>query len=158
MSRRSLPTRMKPLRSRKEFAYPSVVRSIRAGGSVPTASKPTRKSRQALGHRPLHGQPSQHRSLGIVFVRGRCAKERHKAIAQMASHMATIAQHTRFDPLMDAIDQLVQLLGIEGFAQGSAAHQIGKQDGDQPPLLLGRRCYRGHGRRRHSGTALGGTD
>jgi hypothetical protein len=78
----------------------------------------------------LHGQRRIAGPHGMVFMRNRCPKQGHNAIAQDLVDGAFVAVHGRHHALQHRVEELARLLGVAVGQQLHGAFEVGKQHRD----------------------------
>jgi hypothetical protein len=81
-----------------------------------------------------------HGPLGVVLVRDRRAEHRHHGVADELLHRAAEPLELLPQPPVIRPDPRPHVLGIGGVRRGRVADKVAEQDGDDLPLLPGRRC------------------
>ena len=82
-----------------------------------------------LFHRGLHGQGRIAGPHCMVFMRQRCAKQRHDAVAHDLVDRALVAVHRGHHVFQDGIEELPGLLGIPLSQEFHGAFEVRKQHG-----------------------------
>jgi hypothetical protein len=81
-----------------------------------------------------------HRPLGVVLVRDRRAEHRHHGVADELLDRAAEPLELLPQPPVIRPDPRPHVLGIDSVRSRREADQVAEQDGDDFPLLPGRRC------------------
>jgi hypothetical protein len=90
--------------------------------------------RRDRGHGIVDGERGADRALGLVAVRQRRAEHGHDAVAEVLVDPAAVLLDDAVDPLEEAAEQRVHVLGVELPAQRGVAGEIGEEHHDLAPL------------------------
>src|SRR5437879_5711905 len=101
-----------------------VLSPIRMRKSTPRACWSSARARQGM----LHVERRVGRALGMIFMRDRRTKQRHKAIAEKLVHRTLIPMDPGEHELEGAVDERVHLLRVETLGKRGEARHICEQD------------------------------
>ncbi len=82
----------------------------------------------------VNGERRPHGPLGIVFVRDRCAEQRHNRVPDELLHRASVPLELRAHPRVVRPQQSLHVLGIEALRARREAHQVAEEDRHDLPL------------------------
>jgi hypothetical protein len=83
-------------------------------------------------------EPGPHRSLGVVFLRGRRSPYRHHRVADELLHVSAVAADHGSSRVEVAGEQLAHLLGVARLRQWREPDEVGEKDGDEAAFDGGR--------------------
>ena len=95
------------------------------------------RRRVEVRHRPHNRVGGARRACRLVAMRHRSAEDRHDRIADVLVDAAAEALDDRVDDAEEALEQLMDVFGIELLRQLRIAAKIGEQDGDGTALGFG---------------------
>ena len=88
-----------------------------------------------VGHRRLQPERGAHGTLGVVLVGDGGAEDGEQPVADDLVDTAAEVGDVGGQALEEAVDQVLDLLGVAAFGEGGEAHEVGEQDRDHPALV-----------------------